>query len=350
MFLPTSRGWRIACAAIAAAAALAHRPTTAAPDTLGPADAVASVGMTVSDMNRALAFYGGLLPFAKESDFEVAGREHELLTGVFGARLRTVRLRLGDEAIELTEFKAPRGRAYPADTRGNDRWFQHIAIIVSDMDRAYATLTAGGAAHASTGPQRLPDWNVNAGGIQAYYFRDPDGHFLEILQFPAGKGDPKWHRASTGASAPLFLGIDHTAIVTADTDRSRQFYQETLGLRVAGTSMNFGVEQEHLNNVFGARLRITTLKAAAGPGVELLEYLAPADGRPAPADLKANDLAHWQTTIVARGVGRVFDLASRRVFAFVSPEAVTVSEPELGFRRGVLLRDPDGHGVRLVEK
>ncbi len=67
--------------------------------------------------------------------------------------------------------------------------------------------------HASSGPQRLPDWNKNAGGIRAFYFRDPDGHPLEILQFPADKGNPKWH----DANGRLFLGIDHTAIVISDT-------------------------------------------------------------------------------------------------------------------------------------
>ena len=64
---------------------------------------------------------------------------------------------------------------------------------------------------------------------------------------------------------------------------------------MAGGSENWGTEQEHLNNVFGARLRITTLRAARGPGVELLEYLAPTDGRPYPADARANDLLHWET-------------------------------------------------------
>ena len=317
---------------------------------LAPAEAVDAIGMTVSDMDQALAFYTGVLPFKVAADVEVSGRSQELLTGVFGARLRTVRLTLADEAIELTEFKAPRGRAYPADTRANDRWFQHIAIIVSDMDLAYAHLTARGARHASTGPQTLPAWNANAGGIKAYYFRDPDGHFLEVLWFPSGKGDPKWHRRPASGPAPLFLGIDHTAIVTADTDRALALYRDTLGMRVAGASTNYGVEQEHLNNVFGARLRITTLKAPLGPGVELLDYLAPADGRPAPLDLKSNDVAHWHTTVVTRGINAVFDLAGRRLFALVSPQTVDIFTADLGFRRGVLLRDGDGHGVRLVER
>ena len=307
------------------------------------ARAVESVGMTVSDMNRAIDFYTAVLTFEKTFDRELSGREYELLTGVFGARARVVGLRLGSEILELTEFLAPRGRPIPADLRANDLTFQHVAVIVSDMDRAYSRLREHGVAHASTDPQRLPDWNVNAGGIRAFYFRDPDGHFLEVLQFPPGKGDARWHENDR-----LFLGIDHTAIVVSDTDRSLALYRELFGLRIAGTSVNYDIEQEHLNNVFGARLRITTLRAAAGPGIELLEYVAPRDGRPAPIDLKANDLAHWQTTLVTPGAGAIFDLASMGApFALVSPRLTTPS-PSIG--AAGLIRDPDGHGLRLVVK
>jgi catechol 2,3-dioxygenase-like lactoylglutathione lyase family enzyme len=199
--------------------------------------------------------------------------------------------------------------------------------------------------HASTGPQRLPDWNPNAGGIRAFYFRDPDRHFLEILQFPAGKGLDKWHRSDR-----LFLGIDHTAIVVGDTDRTLLFYRDLLGMNVAGESENYDTEQEHLNNVFGARLRITALRASEGPGIELLEYLAPGDGRPAPPDLRANDVAHWQTTLLSDAPERVISLVRRRIFSLVSPQAVVIPSPELGLRAAVLLRDPDGHGVRIGDK
>src|SRR5262245_46089019 len=257
--------------------------------------AVGPIGMTVADVERSVAFYSEVLGFEKVSDVEVWGADYERLQGVFGLRMRVVRMRLGAESIELTEYLTPRGRPVPADSRANDRWFQHIAIIVSDMDRAYARLREHRVQHASPAPQRLPDWNANAAGIRAFYFKDPDGHFLEILWFPPDKGDPRWHRPTDR----LFLGIDHTAIVVADTDRSLACYRDALGLRVVGGSENYGPEQERLNNVFGARLRITTLRAAAGPGIEFLEYLTPRDGRPAPPDTRANDLAHWQTTLVA---------------------------------------------------
>ena len=308
---------------------------------------VSSVGMTVSDMDRSIEFYSKVLSFEKVSDIEVTGEDYERLQGVFGLRMRVVCMKLGDEAIELTEYLAPRGRPVPADSRSNDRWFQHIAIITGDMEKAYTRLRENKVEHASTGPQRLPEWNKNAAGIKAFYFRDPDKHWLEVLQFPDGKGDAKWHRPSD----KLFLGIDHTAIVVGNTEASLKFYRDVLGLSIAGTSENYGTEQEHLNNVFGARLRITSLRAAGGgPGIEFLEYLAPRDGRPAPGDERASDLFHWQTILVVGNLDRVAQSLTTQSFRFVSPGAVAVRERQLGFARGLLIRDPDGHVMALVEK
>jgi len=258
--------------------------------------AVDSVDMTVSDMDRAVAFYSHVLCFKKVRDTEVAGETYEKLEGVFGARMRVVRLQLGDEFIELTEYLAPQGRPIPAGARSNDRSFQHIAIIVSDMDKAYAWLRQNKIEYASSGPQLLPSWNRNAAGIKAFYFKDRDGHPLEILEFPPDKGAEKWHRPSD----KLFLGIDHTALVVGDTEESLHFYRDLLGMRIVGESENYGTEQEHLNNVFGAHLRITSLRAGSGPGIELLEYLSPRDGSPLPPDEHANDVIHRQTVLLTR--------------------------------------------------
>jgi catechol 2,3-dioxygenase-like lactoylglutathione lyase family enzyme len=306
------------------------------------AQEVAAVGMTVSDMDRSVAFFTNVLTFEKVSDVEVAGGEQERLLGLFGVRMRVVRLRLGSEQIELTEFLAPRGRPIPVDSRSNDRWFQHVAIIVSDMDAAYAWLRQHRVDHASPEPQRLPDWNPNAGGIKAFYFKDPDGHPLEVLQFPAGKGEPRWQ-----ATDRLFLGIDHTAIVVGDTGSSLRFYRDTLGLRVAGESTNFGPEQERLNNVFGARLHITALRASKGPGIEFLEYLSPRNGRPA-AGIQPNDLAHWETTVTTADATLALEQFLMQRVMLVSP---SVAMPGTGdAAAAVLVRDPDGHAVKVIQR
>jgi len=301
---------------------------------------VRCIGITVSDLDRSADFYLRVLDFERQGEIvEMEGSVLETLTGVFAAHARSARLQLGSECLELTEYLAPRGRSIPEDTRSNDHSFQHAAIIVSNMDAAYARLRAAKVEHASSSPQRLPDWNANAGGIRAFYFKDPDRHVLEVLQFPRGKGDARWQRKDA-----LFLGIDHTAIVIGDTDASLRFYRGLLGMRVAGTSDNYGPEQEHLNGVFGAHLRITALRAAQGPGVELLEYLSPRDGRPYPEGARANDLAHWQTAIAA-DVGLVERALRRDHAAFLSPRPVTVARG-----RALLARDPDGHALLFTDE
>jgi catechol 2,3-dioxygenase-like lactoylglutathione lyase family enzyme len=312
---------------------------------LAAAPRVVSVGFTVSDLERSVDFFTDVLDFRRESEpVEIQGDAFERLVGVFGARARTQRVCLVAECLDLTEYAAPPGRAIPADSRSNDRWFQHVAIVVSDMEMAYARVRAAGVTHVSTAPQRLPEWNPNAGGIVAFYFRDADGHILELIWYPEGKGAPRWQ-----SRARTFLGIDHTAIGVGDTDAALRFWRDGLGFAVAGESENWGVEQERLNQVFGARLRITGLRAASGMAVEFLEYLAPSDGRGPLADLGANDLAHWQIRVEvadAEAAARALRPAGGR---WVSPGAVTLDDARLGFTRGALVRDGDGHGVLLSE-
>jgi catechol 2,3-dioxygenase-like lactoylglutathione lyase family enzyme len=260
------------------------------------ADAVDRIVIPVSGLDRSVGFYTGALSF-------VAGEG-----GTSSERV----LRLGRETIELVQRA---GRAIPADSRSNDGWFQHLAIVVSDIDEAYARVLRAGAAPISTGPQLLPAWNPNAGGIRAVYVRDPDGHPLELIQYPPGKGEARWQDKER-----LFLGIDHTAVAASDIERSIAFYRDRLGLRIAGTSENWGIEQERLSAVPGAHVRITTLRAGSGPGVELLHYLMPRDGRRMPTDTTADDL--WAEEVVLR----------------VQRSAVF----------GELLRDPDGHAIRIA--
>jgi len=295
-----------------------------------PKVAVESIGMTVSDMDRSVEFYSALT-FQKVSDVEVFGEQFEHLEGVFGARMRIVRMQLGNEYLDLTQYLAPPGRPIPADSRSNDLWFQHVAIVVRDMDQAFEKLRALKVQFVSTGPQTLPPSIKAAAGI---------------IYFPPGKGDPRWQEKTD----KLFLGIDHTAIGISKTDASLKFYRDLLELRKAGESENFGTEQEHLNQVFGAHLRITGMRASFGPGIEFLEYLTPRDGRTRPADVHANDIVHWQTMIATDDV----DLLAKKLrdahVSFVSSGLVMMPKDKVGYSKGALVSDPDGHSVLLIQK
>jgi catechol 2,3-dioxygenase-like lactoylglutathione lyase family enzyme len=294
--------------------------STVNPAPTSPVSAVGGVAIPVADMDRSVAFYSTVLFFDTVPDVQTSGPPIDRLLGVTGARVRVVTMRLGAERIELVEYLGRHGRPVPDDARSNDRSFQHIAIVVNDMDQAYLWLRRHRVEQTSPEPQRLPDWNPKAGGIRAFSFKDPDGHALETLQFPAGKGDARWQRPSDR----VFLGIDHTAIVVSDTEKSLKLYCDTLGLRIAGGGESSGPEQERLSSVPGARLRITTLRATEGPAIELLEYLAPRDGRPYPRDTRGEDLVRWLTLLV-----------------------ITDADAAPSVRREIALHDPDGHALQL---
>jgi catechol 2,3-dioxygenase-like lactoylglutathione lyase family enzyme len=297
---------------------------------------VGAIGLTVNDLGRELNFFTNTLPFELVSLAEAGGREQDALLGLSGVKLRIATLKLGDEGVILTEHVGKKGRSIPQDSRSIDHWFQHIAIVVADMDKAYAHLLEHKVRHVSTAPQTLPEWNKDAGGIKAFYFCDPEDHVLEIIWFPPDKGNPKWQRCNSR----VFLGIDHTAIVVSDTDNSLAFYRDQLGLKVVGSAHNYGIEQEHLNQVFGANLRITALKADQGPGIEFLQYIAPPGGRDLPADARANDLVFWNTQLLVDDLPALENKLRTVGTRFVS-------NPN-GQSRPDVVRDPDGHAFTIL--
>ena len=312
--------------------------------TLAQVTKVEAVGITVKDMDRSVNFYTGVLGFKKVSDHEYKGDPFEKLEGVFGLNIRVVRLQLGDEFIELTDYLTTGGRAIPEDAKSNDLFFQHIAIVVSDMDQAFQQVKKYNVEFVSTAPQTLPKSIPAAEGIKAFYFHDPDGHNLELIFFPKGKGQEKWQHTD----GKIFLGIDHTAIGVSSSDNSHQFYNAILGIERKGDSWNKGIEQEHLNNVEGASLHITGYRAAAGPGIEFLEYLKPGPGKMYPADSRADDLWHWQTTLIVESATSLYNKLMREGYRFISKELIHQSVGGI-HTRSFIVRDPDGHAMMIKE-
>jgi catechol 2,3-dioxygenase-like lactoylglutathione lyase family enzyme len=302
--------------------------------------------MTVSDLDRAVGFYEQALGFRKVQERVIADGDFDALTGVFGTRVRSARLQLGDEFIELEQFVAPGGQPVPGDSRSNDLWFQHFAVVVSDMERAYEHVSRFAVQSISSAPQTIPESNRAAAGIKAYKFRDPEGHPLELLWFPADKGKPKWQRGA----GRLFLGIDHSAIAVSDTERSNAFWRDLVGLSVAGGSLNSGPTQEQLDNAFGAVVRITGLRPERehSPGLEFLQYLTPSGGRSAAVATRLNDLVATRTVVVVDDLHALADKLQANNVTFISPRIVEVAGAP--WRRALMVKDPDGHAVLLVEE
>src|SRR5437588_12051744 len=95
---------------------------------------VQSIGLTVNDVDSEVRFFTEVLPFKEVSRSQAKGRAVDGLLGLQDAQLHVVQLKLGDDNISLTEHST-KGRPIPADSQSFDHWFQHIAIVVSDMDQ-----------------------------------------------------------------------------------------------------------------------------------------------------------------------------------------------------------------------
>ena len=305
---------------------------------------VEAIGITVKDMNTSLKFYTEVLGFKKINDNEHKGADLEKLQGVFGLNIRVARLQLGDEFLELTDYLTTGGRSIPEDAKSNDLFFQHIAIVVSDMDKAFEQVKKYNVEYVSTSPQTLPKSIPAAEGIKAFYFHDPDDHNLELIFFPKGKGQEKWQNAN----GKIFLGIDHTAIAVSSTEESHQFYMNVLGIERKGDSWNKGMEQEHLNNVEGASLHITGYKAANGPGIEFLQYLSPGPGKVYPQDSRSDDIWHWQTTLIVGNATMLYNKLMTEGYNFISKELVH-QQVNGEHSRSFIVRDPDGHAMLIKE-
>ncbi len=137
-----------------------------------------SIGTTVRNMDRSVDFYRDVLQFRKEYDVEFADPGYDRMTGIFGTRVRLVGMSLGPTRIELIQFVTPLGRTAPKGYQSNDEWFHHFAIIVKDIEQGTRRLRKRGVRLVSPGPQRFPN------GKAYLYFLDPDGHPLELAEFP----------------------------------------------------------------------------------------------------------------------------------------------------------------------
>lgn len=294
--------------------------------------AVESISFSVADLDRSLDFYTHVLNFKKVTEFEMAGDDAERLFGIFGMRVRVARLQLGDDTIELREFLAPEGQLYPSDTRSNDLWVQNIAIAVSDIDSAYYSLRKNKVHHISPNPQQIPSEDKAITGQKLFYFRDPDGHRLELTQIVTGKENSKYLRSSND----IFLGIDHTTILVSSTAASLNYYRDTLGFKVTGERDRAGIETERLENIYGAHVHITEIQVSSGPAIHLLEYVTPVDGRPVPKNIRPNDLASTETLLVVDNLP--------------SSHPISTSEKTVRFPNGLLTHDPDKHAILLMSK
>jgi catechol 2,3-dioxygenase-like lactoylglutathione lyase family enzyme len=258
--------------------------------------------LVTADLPRLVAFYRDVLGFTAVGDVQPIPSEELRLLGLRGGGERQL-LSIGLQTVAVDHFEMT-GRPYPADSDAASLWFQHLALVVVDIAKAHERLR-NVYPISIDGPRRLP---ASSGGVEAFKFRDPDGHPLELLRFPSSDVPATWVGRTT-LPGQIALGIDHSAISVNDADTSKRFYS-ALGLKPDPRAVNVGPAQQRLDDLRNVEVSVIPLiPDEVSPHLELLAYHVPQGDKAAPA--RANDTS--ATRVLWRGT------------------------------RAELLRDPDGH-------
>ena len=139
-------------------------------------------GITVSNLERSLAFWRDVLGFELSHTAHQTGELAKEITGVERAELKLAVLKTpGGHKIELLEYLAPADRRRP-NLRSCDVGSAHIALLVEDLDAVLERIAPSGWKAAGK-PQTL-NTGPNA-GKRVVYVRDPDGTTIEFMQPPA---------------------------------------------------------------------------------------------------------------------------------------------------------------------
>ena len=140
-------------------------------------------GVTVSDLDRSLAFYEGLLGL--ELLWRRLYEEPEIMrivgvpeaSGVEIAMLRVPGSAFEVELLEYRGCERASGSAPPWDFGTG-----HVALFVTGIDALHEDLHARGVEFRSDGPVEMTA-GANAGG-KSLYSLDPDGYIVELHERP----------------------------------------------------------------------------------------------------------------------------------------------------------------------
>jgi glyoxylase I family protein len=142
------------------------------------------------------------------------------------------------------------------------------------------------------------------------------------------------------------LAADHTGITVSNLERSLAFWRDVLGFEFSHTAHQKGELAKEITGVDGAELKLAVLKTPGGHKIELLEYLAPADRKP--ANLRPCDVGSVHVALLVEDLDVVLkQIAAAGWKAAGKPQTLTKG-PNAG-KRVVYVRDPDGTTIEFME-
>lgn len=142
------------------------------------------VAVTVSDMERSLAFYCDLLGLKEVERHHLEGETISKMAGKPDVIMEVVRLEAPETPgvlLDLQQYVTPEGRVSKAQL--GDVAHSHFCFGVPDVWEAYKDLTSKGVEFVSEPVSFDLEWGI----VYVVFFKDPDGFILELMQVPVEK-------------------------------------------------------------------------------------------------------------------------------------------------------------------
>jgi catechol 2,3-dioxygenase-like lactoylglutathione lyase family enzyme len=142
------------------------------------------ISVTVSDMERSLAFYRDLLGLKEVERHRLEGETISNMAGKSGVVMEVVRLAAPDTPgilLDLQRYLAPAGKV--SDARLGDVGHAHFCFGVPNLNQAYRELSAKGVEFVSKPVQFDLGWGI----LDVVFLKDPDGFVLELVSVPEPK-------------------------------------------------------------------------------------------------------------------------------------------------------------------
>ena len=142
------------------------------------------VSVTVSDMERSLAFYCDLLGLKTVERHRLEGETISKMAGKPDVIMEVVRLEAPETPgvmLDLQQYVTPEGKV--SDAQLGDVAHAHFCFGVPDVWAAYQALKTKGVEFVSEPVHFDLEWGI----VYVVFFKDPDGFILELMQVPIEK-------------------------------------------------------------------------------------------------------------------------------------------------------------------